>query len=70
MGLPLVKNGRGSPSPWPVGETEPLGYLSCRLHWLLPGEGYRSRHEEAATLTPSVAVVLKNDVSLYGRSVN
>ncbi len=26
MGLPLVKkNGRGSPSPWPVGGTEPWG---------------------------------------------
>ncbi len=69
MGFPLVKNGRGCPSPWPVGGTEPLGCLSCRLHWFLPGVGCWGRREEAATLTPSVAVVMKNDVSPYGLSV-
>ncbi len=61
MGLPLVKkNGRGIPSPWPVGGSEPLSYLPCRLHWFLPGEGCGCRREGAATLTPSSSGLLSN----------
>ncbi len=29
--------------------TEPLGCLSCRLEFILPGEGWRGRREEAVT---------------------
>ncbi len=42
--------------PGRSGGAEHLGCLPYRLHWFLPGESFRGRHEEAATLTPACVV--------------
>ncbi len=62
MVLPGVKNGRGSPSPWLVGGTEPWG--ACLVGCIGSFQvGCRGRREEAATLTPPLQWLVVGEVT-------